>query len=281
MKKQKREGQRRKLKRQVAAKQRQAKRSERSNLMRKNEKGSVTVIVVVTVLFILMLLGTYLVTISSKRKAQLQETILLQQAYGGDMQNIYEKQLQKRNTANSEYTDILYIEASGNQKITGITLPNNYKVSVTVSLEDSADYNIFDYNLGAPKLGINTNKKLEFKAKESTSSETTTEVKEADITFGKKVTITNECNLSNSIVLLNGAKIIEDEPIIGPFSITMFNGFKGKIYSVAIYENDDLKYNLIPCYKTNTKKIGLYDSIGKKFYENSGTGTDFTAGPEI
>ena len=49
--------------------------------MIKDEKGSVTVIVLATVLFIFIVLGTNLVYISSKRKSQLQETMLLQNIY--------------------------------------------------------------------------------------------------------------------------------------------------------------------------------------------------------
>lgn len=69
--------------------------------MKKNEKGSVTGITVATILFIMIIMGTYLTTISSKRKAQLQETKLLQEIYGGDINEIYKEQLEKRTLQNS------------------------------------------------------------------------------------------------------------------------------------------------------------------------------------
>lgn len=248
--------------------------------MKKNENGSVTALLVVTILFILVMLGTYLTSISSKRKAQLQETKLLQDAYDGDMKNIYEQQLQKKNSANSTYTDVLYIEANGTQSVTGIILPNNYKFSITASLQNEADYNIFDSNLGAPKLGINSNKKLELKsqkdtgsvASESDTSENTVnenitnesgamtvaeEVNECAITFGQKITITNDNSGTNNIVLIDGAKVLEDIKTEGSTAVSMLNGFKGKIYSISIYENDELKYKLTPCIKNDTKKVRL------------------------
>ncbi len=264
--------------------------------MRRNENGSASAIVVVTILFILMILGTYLTTISSKRKSQLQETALLQKTYGGDMKNIYEEQLQKKNIVASSYTDILYVEATGTQSISGITLPNNYKISITASLEEEANYNIFDCNLDAPKLSINSNKKLEFKGKNQMSSSEDQNVidenvvqseagealaKECDITFNQKVTIMNDCSGSNSMILLNGAKVMQDEKVAGTSNINLFNGFKGKIYSIYIYEGDILRYNLTPCYKNDTKKVGLYDNVNKMFYGNTASGVDFKAGPEI
>lgn len=272
--------------------------------MKKNENGSISAIVVVTVLFILMILGTYLTTISSKRKAQIQETLLLQEAYDGDMKNIYEEQLQKRSAIPSTYSDVLYIEASGTQSIYGLTLPDDYKLSVTASLEEGTDYDIFRSNVGAPELGINSNSKLEYKSAQNTptvASEEYTpeentvngnitgvvatseepEISESSIDFNQKLTITNDCTGTNNVVLVNGAKVIESKKINNSTEITMFDGFKGKIYSVSIYDGDNLKYSLTPCYNKDTKKVGLYDNVGKKFYENNGIGSDFKAGPEI
>ncbi len=241
--------------------------------MKKNENGSATAIVVVTILFILMILGTYLTSITSKRKAQLQETRILQNIYDGDMKNIYEEQLQKKNSTNSSYTDVLYIEAKGNQSLSGIILPKNYKISITALLENEADYNIFDSNLGVPKIGINGNKKLELKTKqdtattvseennvnetEMTTTSAETEINECTIAFGQKLTITNDNSGNNSILLIDGAKMMEDSKIEGSTAITMFNGFKGKIYSISIYEDNELKYNLVPCYKNDTKKVRI------------------------
>ena len=62
----------------------------------KKEKGSITLIVMVTVLFILILLSTSLIFVSSKRKSQLQESMILQDIYQGDgMAKAYENRSKK------------------------------------------------------------------------------------------------------------------------------------------------------------------------------------------
>lgn len=63
--------------------------------MLKNEKGSVTLIVLATVLFIFAVLATNLVYVSAKRKSQLEETVILQNVYGLDMKEAYDEQIAK------------------------------------------------------------------------------------------------------------------------------------------------------------------------------------------
>lgn len=53
-----------------------------------------------------------------------------------------------------------------------------------------------------------------------------------------------------------------------------------KIYVSKIYSNDIFEQYLIPCYRVSDHVVGMYDLIGKNFYENSGTGA-FIEGPEI
>lgn len=59
--------------------------------MKLNEKGSVTMIVVVTVFFIVILLSSFLIYMSARRRAQLEETKKISEAYDGDMDDIYNK----------------------------------------------------------------------------------------------------------------------------------------------------------------------------------------------
>lgn len=53
----------------------------------------------------------------------------------------------------------------------------------------------------------------------------------------------------------------------------------GKLYSCAIYDNGTLVRDFVPC-KNASDTVGLYDTVGRQFYANAGTGA-FTAGPEI
>lgn len=46
-----------------------------------------------------------------------------------------------------------------------------------------------------------------------------------------------------------------------------FNRFKLKIYNIKIYENDNLLFNLNPCF---FKVYGFYDTVNNKFYRSQG-----------
>ena len=65
--------------------------------MRKSEKGSIAMIVFVTVMFMMVVLGTLLTNISSKSKSQIVEQQRWRNAYDGDMKTIFEE----RNTVDS------------------------------------------------------------------------------------------------------------------------------------------------------------------------------------
>lgn len=56
--------------------------------MKNNEKGSSTIIVFVTVMFLLILLGTTLTSLAMKNKSQMTEFQELRSAYDGDMASI-------------------------------------------------------------------------------------------------------------------------------------------------------------------------------------------------
>ena len=56
--------------------------------METKERGSVAVIVTVTILFILIILSSFLVYTSSRRRAQLKETEIISNSYDGKVQEI-------------------------------------------------------------------------------------------------------------------------------------------------------------------------------------------------
>lgn len=55
---------------------------------------------------------------------------------------------------------------------------------------------------------------------------------------------------------------------------------KAYLYSFSIEENDDVKLNLIPCYRKSDGVIGMYDTVSKTFLTNSGSGS-FTKGNDV
>lgn len=57
--------------------------------------------------------------------------------------------------------------------------------------------------------------------------------------------------------------------------------FCGKVYSFKITDsNGDLVRNFLPCRRTSDNILGLFDTVGKQFYQNAGSGT-FTAGDTV
>ena len=53
-----------------------------------------------------------------------------------------------------------------------------------------------------------------------------------------------------------------------------------RIKYMRFYKNGKDVCNLIPCYRKNDSKPGLYDIVGRKFYTNVGTG-EFEVGPDV
>lgn len=52
--------------------------------------------------------------------------------------------------------------------------------------------------------------------------------------------------------------------------------FIGNLYYLKVKDtNDNYKINLIPCYRKADKEAGFYDTVGKTFYANQGTGRFF------
>ena len=57
--------------------------------------------------------------------------------------------------------------------------------------------------------------------------------------------------------------------------------FKGRIYKFIIYDGDVEICNLVPCIRAEDKKIGMYDTVSRKFYTNQSGVGDFKAGSNV
>ena len=53
-----------------------------------------------------------------------------------------------------------------------------------------------------------------------------------------------------------------------------------KLYYLKLYNNGSLVRNFIPARRNSNNRVGLYDTVTKTFFTNSGTGS-FTAGPVV
>lgn len=54
----------------------------------------------------------------------------------------------------------------------------------------------------------------------------------------------------------------------------------GKLYGATYEDGNGQAFNLIPCYRKADGVIGVYDTVGKQFLTNAGTGT-FTKGADV
>lgn len=64
------------------------------------------------------------------------------------------------------------------------------------------------------------------------------------------------------------------------YDINRFH-FNGKIYYFKwLDSNNELKLDLIPCYRKADNEIGMYDTVTQTFFTNSGSGT-FTKGNDV
>lgn len=53
------------------------------------------------------------------------------------------------------------------------------------------------------------------------------------------------------------------------------------LYSLAIWDNSVLVRNFVPCRRREDGKVGLYDTVGQRFYTNANSnGEDFIPGPQ-
>lgn len=179
-----------------------------------------------------------------------------------------------------EYTEVEYLEATGTQYIdtglkatnkTGIeaefevlTTSSNYLLGTRQGAEFLLTYSAsghfaFDYKgnsrVALTKIG---DKVLRIKVKKITGQIVSNVVSHAltESTFEttRNMYICAESGASNAVA--NGSK---------------------RVYSVKIFEDNVLMRNYIPCTRNSDSKPGLYDTVGRKFYTNIGTG-EFNTG---
>lgn len=95
--------------------------------------------------------------------------------------------------------------------------------------------------------------------------------------------------LDRTAAKIDGVSIYESQSTSTPTSYRAINlfgrsgageAFKGRMYSVKMYENDVLAVDLVPCYRKSDTVIGMYDTVNDVFYTNTGTGT-FSKGADV
>ena len=189
----------------------------------------------------------------------------------------------------SGYTQLEYIESSGTQYIdTGVrVMPENYqqlKMSVTCEkigqgsgasgwlVDGSNVANAYFY------MGVYSGKY--YYGCGTTDHDTGISSVAGKQTFtldipSAKFTVSNAVDVS-----INTEAVTASAPLyLFGFSYSPVRCYAEKIYSCQIHTGATLVRDFVPC-KNASGVIGLYDTVGRQFYANAGTGT-FTAGPEV
>ena len=105
-----------------------------------SEKASATLIVFITVFFILIILGTILTTVYLKRRSQLVEIQSFKEAYDADMDETYEEAYKNRKKYIGKYVDYKPDNATYSKDLLGV----NY----TGSSSNSSDFTTEEYTYG-------------------------------------------------------------------------------------------------------------------------------------
>lgn len=114
----------------------------------------------------------------------------------------------------------------------------------------------------------------------------TTSVNIGWYSFEKKI----HCELKKNSVIFDGKTYSLNFVAITGIPQNIFAGIRNngdiysfskvRMYAYSIYNENETKINLIPCYRKSDGEIGLYDTINKKFYTNLGTG-EFLKGADV
>lgn len=213
----------------------------------------------------------------------------------------YEVSLKGLNSRLPEgYQEVEYIQSSGTQFIdTGIKPSANIKT--VIDLDRSIDVVGQQIILwSALKSGSSTWYRYVFSSAYSSSSlsyyvmvgTTTTSwylLNGSESQGGKIGRVTAVIDIPQKLVYIEGLGRTTSITTNPTFSTSMPNlsilgssatgtgGFVGKLYLCKLYSSNSLVRDLVPCIQESTNKVGLYDLVTNKFYENQGTG-DLIAG---
>ena len=247
----------------------------------KNEKGAITILVLVSILFMLsFLISTYVIIAN---KVQTQKEII------NETKKTYETETAEEVYNNffagnivpsilpEGYTEVEYLESTGTQWIdTGLISSADNKIYFDIDFEvNNISGNGADRNpIGSQNFAFNTYFLQVFLSK--------IYMFQGDIN-------TEVTDLRNKVKFYKTNWYVNDElknSSIGyPTSncnIYLFkwgnNLSKNKLYKCNFFdEGENLLREFIPCYRKSDNKPGLYDLVSGVFYTNQGTG-EFTYG---
>lgn len=161
----------------------------------------------------------------------------------------------------SDYTQLEYIQASGTQCIdTGLICnkADNYQIKIDCELANEDKY-------------AGANGYLQYQANIMNGVRGHLSVVYEN--YIETISVDNVVKKTNDWSSFSGSDVKIGILRLGNSGNTWYseNMQSGKIYSCEIYKDDGIIRNFIPC-KNPEGVIGMYDTVGKQFYANAGTG---------
>lgn len=188
----------------------------------------------------------------------------------------------------SEYQEVEYIESTGSQYIdTGIIPTLKTKAHVIFSPTWKSSVGYFGARLDPYRFSCTTFSSQAYLGLNVSKNTWTS----------NRVPLTihtiYDCELENGCSKINGVEYAETtlddskwSSNVGNFILSGLNASgnrdntNAKWYLCEMWENNIPIRRLIPCYRKSSGEIGMYDTVSKQFYTNSGTGT-FLKGNDV
>ena len=184
-----------------------------------------------------------------------------------------------------EYRQVEYIESTGTQWIdTGVAAKASLKTQIKFNMTENTGESIFgsgtddgsdliDYRF----FNHEGRAYLDFPTPDGTAGEFGSRIEGGTVNAGT----TYELELGNFYVknLATGSNIISGSYVDFADRTETLKMWKhhedrscstGKLYYLKIYDNNSLIRDYIPCYRTSDGEVGLWDSVTRTFYTNSG-----------
>lgn len=270
----------------------------------KSQKGSITIFVLIALLFYTAFLLLMYAANTNKFKTISEKSDILKGIYEKNtsdesINNLYSKKNTEQLIAGiekvalpAEYQQVAYLESTGQEYInTDFYTTNNTKINLIMQLKsiDGDQKFLGSYGSGGICLGVlgykwrvggniwgNNMLRANLEKTNIIAYGNTWIINEEEITSTNSISNNNQAPIAVFGVFYNG-NIFQKNAI--------------RVYNLKIYNNENIERNFIPCYcttkVTDVKEIecasgtkGLYDLVNNVFYTNQGTG-EFVVGPDV
>ena len=269
----------------------------------KSQKGSITIFVLIALLFYTAFLLLMYTANTNKLITKKKKSDILKGIYEKNISDESINNFQKKKTAQyneeienrklpSEYKQVAYLESTGTQYIdTGVYLP--YK----------ADFDIYYKNkksntVGNVGFGYYNDNGFTFE-EQSWNASNAKNILIFDTNWSDGYSFPNSFFNTIRHIELIGNNLYIDEELYSTYERIGDNVANNSLLLGAFRENNRIKYNSgiimgkmkflynnevlfngIPCYRKSDNKPGLFDLVNNEFYTNLGTG-EFEVGPDV